>query len=66
MYKMSSSPQQQTNEWPAEAEILGNLFEYYIFYFILLFISSSPCCKDQFAVSYFSWIFLLRINFCYF
>ena len=31
-----------------------------------MFTSSSPCCKDQFAVSYFSWIFLLGINFCYF
>ena len=50
----------------SETEILGNLFKYYIFCFILLFTSSSPCLNDQFAVSYFSWIFLLGINFCYF
>ena len=49
-----------------ETEILGNLFKYYIFCFILLYTSSSPYRKDQFAVSYFSWIFLLGINFCYF
>ena len=29
----------------------------YIFCSILLFTSSSPCCKDQFAVSYFSFKF---------
>ena len=49
-----------------ETEILGNLFKYYIFCFILLYTSSSPYRKDQFAVSYFSWIILLGINFCYF
>ena len=42
------------------------MFKYYIFCFILLFTSSSPYRKDPFAVSCFSWIFLLGINFCYF
>ena len=37
-----------------QTEILGNLFKYIFFCFILLFTSSSPCRKDQFAVSYFS------------
>ena len=30
----------------------GNLFKYMFFCFILLFTSSTPCRKDQFAVSY--------------
>ena len=34
--------------------MLGNLFKYIFFCFILLFTSSSPCHNDQFAVSYFS------------
>ena len=34
--------------------IKENLFKYIFFSFILLFTSSSPCRKDQFAVSYFS------------
>ena len=33
--------------------LLGNLFKYVLFCFILLFTSSSPCRKDQFAVLYF-------------
>ena len=33
--------------------MLGNLFNYIYFCFILLFTSSSPCRKDQFAVLYF-------------
>ena len=37
-----------------QTEILGNLFKYIYFCFILLFTSSSSCRKDQFAVSYFS------------
>ena len=31
-----------------------HLFKYISFCFILLFTSSAPCRKDQFAVSYFS------------
>ena len=32
----------------------ANLFKYIFFCFVLLFTSSSPCCKDQFAVLWFS------------
>ena len=46
-----------------QTEILGSLFKYiYIFCFILLFTSSSPCRKDQFAVSYFSTILIVLIH----
>ena len=38
-------------------EILGNLFKY-----IFLFTSSSPCRKDQFAVSYFSTSLIVLIQ----
>ena len=37
-----------------ETEILGSLFRYIFFCFILLFTSSSPCRDYQFAVAYFS------------
>ena len=37
-----------------EPKYWANLFKIFIFCFILLFTSSSPCQKDQFAVSYFS------------
>ena len=37
-----------------QTEILGNLFKYIYFSIILLSTSSSPCRKDQFAVSNFS------------
>ena len=43
-----------------QTEILGNLFKY-IFCFIL-FTSSSPCRKDQFAVSYFSTSLIVLIQ----
>ena len=36
-----------------QTEILGNLFKHIFFCFLLLFTSSSPCRKDQFAVSFF-------------
>ena len=36
-----------------QTEILDNLLKYVFFCFVLLFTSSSPCRKDQFAVSYF-------------
>ena len=53
IYKMSASPHQQTNEWCRICNAqFGNLFKY--IFFILLFTSSLPCRKDQFAVSYFS------------
>ena len=35
-----------------QTEVFGNLFKYIFIYFILLFTSSLPCRKDQFAVSY--------------
>ena len=41
---------------------LGNLFKYISFCFILLFTSSSPCRKDQFAVSYFSTSLIVLIQ----
>ena len=46
-----------------QTEILGNLFKYIYFCFILLFTSSSPCHNDQFAFSYFStsWIVLIQV-----
>ena len=37
-----------------ETEILGGLFRYIYFCFILLFTSSLPCRDYQFAVAYFS------------
>ena len=45
-----------------QTEILGSLFKYIYFGFILLFTSSSPCRKDQFAVSYFSTILIVLIQ----
>ena len=44
---------------------LGNLFKYISFCFILLFTSSSPCRKDQFAVSYFSTSLIVLIQLVY-
>ena len=44
-----------------QTEILGNLFRY-VFCFIILFTSSSPCRKDQFAVSYFSTSLIVLIQ----
>ena len=40
----------------------GNLFKYIYFCFILLFTSSSPCRKDQSAVSYFSTSLIVLIQ----
>ena len=40
------------------------MFKYIYFCFILLFTSSSPCCKDQFAVSYLSTILIGLIQVC--
>ena len=40
----------------------GRLFKYMYFCFILLFTSSSPCRKDQFAVSYFSTSLIVLIQ----
>ena len=37
-----------------QTKLLGILFKYILFCFILLFTSSSPCREDQFAVLYFS------------
>ena len=45
-----------------QTEILGNLFKYICFCFILLFTSSSPCRKDQFAISYFSTSLIVLIR----
>ena len=41
---------------------LGSLFKYKFFCFILLFTSSSPRRKDQFAVSYFSTSLIVLIQ----
>ena len=41
---------------------LGNLFKYVFFGLILLFTSSSPYRKDQFAVSYFSTSLIVLIQ----
>ena len=56
--------------WPLkkfrfQSEILGNLFKYiliFLFHYILSFTSSSPCRKDQFAVSYFSTSLIVLIK----
>ena len=45
-----------------QTEILGNLFKYILFCFILLFTSSSPCREDQFAVLYFSTSLIVLIQ----
>ena len=49
IYKISASPQRQ-NQWVVPDLPVVNIY----FLFILLFSSSSPCSKDQFAVSYLS------------
>ena len=41
---------------------IGNLFKYILFCFILLFTSSSPCRKDEFAVLYFSTSLIVLIQ----
>ena len=45
-----------------QTEILGNFFKYVFGCFILLFPSSSPCRKDQFAVPYFSTSLIVLIH----
>ena len=45
-----------------QTEILGNLFKYIFCCFILLFTSSSPCCKDQLAVLYISTSLIVLIQ----
>ena len=45
-----------------QTEILGNLFKYILFCFLLLFTSSSSCREDQFAALYFSTSLIVLIQ----